>query len=43
MDDGREILALIPQADRRNWAAWTPEGFYAASPGAHGLLRWQVN
>jgi WD40 repeat protein len=43
MDDGREILALMPLADRRNWVAWTPEGFYAASPGAHGLLRWHVN
>ncbi|MDO9713454.1 caspase family protein [Paracraurococcus lichenis] len=43
MDDGREILAFMPLADRRNWVVWTPEGFYAASPGAHGLLRWHVN
>jgi hypothetical protein len=43
VDDGREILALMPLADRRNWVAWTPEGFYAASPGAHGVLRWHVN
>jgi hypothetical protein len=43
MDDGREVLALFPLADRRNWAAWTPEGFYAASSGAHGVLRWHVN
>jgi WD40 repeat protein len=43
MDDGREILAFMPMADRTNWVAWTPEGFYAASPGAHGVLRWHVN
>jgi hypothetical protein len=43
LDDGREILALFPLADRRNWVAWTPEGIYSATPGAHGLLRWHVN
>ena len=26
-----------------NWVAWTPEGVYAASPGARGVLRWHVN
>ena len=26
MDDGRELLALLPLVDRQNWAAWTPEG-----------------
>jgi hypothetical protein len=43
MDDGREILAFMPLVDRTNWVAWTPEGFYAASPGANGVLRWHVN
>jgi len=43
MDDGRELLAFLPLADRKNWVAWTPEGFYAATPGAHGVLRWHVN
>ncbi|MHC4094106.1 MAG: caspase family protein [Planctomycetota bacterium] len=43
MDDGRELLALFPMVDRRNWVAWTPEGFYAATPGAYGVLRWHVN
>ena len=43
MDGGREILAFMPFADRTNWVARTPEGFYAASPGAHGVLRWVVN
>lgn len=43
MDDGRELLALYPMADRKNWVAWTPEGFYAATPGAYGVLKWHVN
>lgn len=43
MDNGSELLALFPLADRRNWVAWTPEGIYAATAGAHGVLRWHVN
>ena len=43
MDNGVELLAFMPLADRQNWVAWTPEGFYDATPGAHGVLRWHVN
>jgi WD40 repeat protein len=43
MDDGRELLALYVLADRQNWVSWTPEGFYGATPGAFGVLQWQVN
>jgi outer membrane protein assembly factor BamB len=43
MDDGKELLSFFPLADRTNWVAWTPDGFYAATPGAHGVLRWHVN
>jgi hypothetical protein len=43
MDDGRELLALMVLADKTNWVAWTPEGFYGATPGAFSVLRWQVN
>ncbi|HTW28383.1 MAG TPA: caspase family protein, partial [Acetobacteraceae bacterium] len=43
MSDGAELLAFMPLPDRTNWVAWTPEGFYAASAGAHGVLRWLVN
>lgn len=43
MDDGHELLALMPLRDGQEWTAWTPEGFYAASPGAHGVLRWHIN
>jgi WD40 repeat protein len=43
MDDGRELLALYVLADKQNWVAWTPEGFYGATPGAFGVLQWHVN
>src|SRR5260370_20399301 len=43
MDDGRDLLALFVLADKQNWVAWTPEGFYGATPGAFGVLQWQVN
>ena len=43
MEDGAELLALFPLADRANWVAWTPEGVYAASTGARSVLRWHVN
>jgi WD40 repeat protein len=43
MSDGAELLAFMPLADRSNWVAWTPEGFYAATAGAQGVLRWHVN
>jgi hypothetical protein len=34
MDDGQERLALLPLPDGQRWIAWTPEGFFAAAPGA---------
>jgi WD40 repeat protein len=43
MQDGSELLALFPLVDRTNWVAWTPEGVYASTPGAYGVLRWLVN
>jgi WD40 repeat protein len=43
MDDGRQLLALFVLADRQNWVAWTPEGFYGATAGAFGVLQWQRN
>jgi hypothetical protein len=43
MSDGRELLAVMPLADRTNWVAWTPDGFYAATPGARSVLGWHVN
>jgi WD40 repeat protein len=43
LNDGVELLAFMPLPNRTDWIAWTPEGFYAATPGAHGILRWHVN
>jgi hypothetical protein len=43
MSDGVELLAFMPLPDKTNWVAWSPEGFYAATPGFHGILRWHVN
>ena len=43
VEDGAELLALFPLPDGENWVAWTPEGVYAATPGARRVLRWHVN
>jgi WD40 repeat protein len=43
MADGVELLAFRPLMDGINWVAWTPEGFYAATAGARGFLRWHTN
>jgi WD40 repeat protein/uncharacterized caspase-like protein len=43
MEDGAELLAFMPMSDQANWVAWTPEGFYAATASAQGVLRWHVN
>jgi WD40 repeat protein len=42
-EDGVELLAFYPHADRKRWVAWTPLGHYAASPGAEDLIQWQIN
>lgn len=41
--DGAEVLALYPHADGRQWVAWTPEGYFAASPGAEDLIGYHLN
>jgi WD40 repeat protein len=41
--DGREELAFFPHADRKRWVAWTPSGYYYASPGGEDLIGWQLN
>jgi len=42
-EDGAELLAFYPHADRKRWVAWTPLGHYAASPGAEDFIQWQIN
>ena len=43
MSDGEELLALFVHAKDRRYIAWTPKGYYAASPGAEDLIGWHVN
>ena len=35
------LLSLFFAED--DWVAWTPEGYYAASPGGERLMGWQLN
>jgi WD40 repeat protein len=41
--DGQELLALFVHAKDRRFIAWTPQGYYAASPGGEDLIGWHVN
>jgi WD40 repeat protein len=41
--DGVELLALFISVPDQRWVAWTPDGYYAASPGGEDLIGWQVN
>jgi WD40 repeat protein len=43
LDDGAELLALFVHAKDQRWVAWTPKGYYMASPGAEKLIGWHVN
>jgi WD40 repeat protein len=43
MRDGQELLALFVNKDNQRWVAWTPSGYYMASPGGEDLLGWHVN
>jgi hypothetical protein len=42
-DDLREVLALFVHRDGKRWVAWTPEGFYDASPGGDALIGYHLN
>jgi len=43
LDNGQELLALFVHKNDRRWVAWTPKGYYVASPGAESLIGWHVN
>jgi hypothetical protein len=43
MSDGHELLALFVNKDDKRWVAWTPSGYYQASPGGEDLFGWHVN
>ena len=40
-DRDEPLLSLFVAGD--DWIAWTPEGYYAASPGGENLMGWQVS
>ena len=41
--DGQELLAMFVNSQTRAWVAWTPTGYYSASPGGEDLIGWQIN
>jgi hypothetical protein len=41
--DGKELLAVFLEAPTKRWVAWTPAGYYMASPGGEDLIGWHVN
>jgi WD40 repeat protein len=43
MSDGQELLALFVNKDDLRWIAWTPSGYYMASPGGEDLIGWHLN
>lgn len=36
------LLSIFSGSDGQ-WVAWTPEGYYASSPGGDQIIGWQVN
>jgi WD40 repeat protein len=42
-DKSKELLSLFIHVPSRRWVAWTPSGYYMASPGAEDLIGWHVN
>ena len=41
--DGEELLAFFVEPQTRKWVAWTPSGYYMASPGGEDLISWHIN
>ncbi len=43
VEDGELVLTLFIRPDTETWVAWTPSGYYDASPGGESLIGWHVN
>jgi len=41
--NGKEKLALFAHSDKKRWVAWTPSGYYVASPAGEELIGWHIN
>jgi len=39
----RELLLTIFRHKNGEWVAWTPQGYYAASPNGDNMVGWQLN
>ncbi len=39
----RELIVSLFYGTDGEWVLWTPQGFYAASPGGDALVGWQIN
>ena len=42
-NDGAEVLAFYPHGDGKAWAAWTPDGRFAAGSGGEAHVGWHLN
>jgi len=42
-ETGELLLNLFAHVDGKRWVAWTPSGYYDASPGGESLIGWHVN
>ncbi len=43
VSDGKELLALFVHSKNKRWVAWTPKGYYMASPGGEDFIGWHIN
>ena len=41
--DGATLLTLFVDVRTKRWVAWTPTGYYMASPGGEDLIGWHIN
>jgi hypothetical protein len=39
----RELLLTVFRHNNGEWVAWTPQGYYAASPNGDNMVGWQLN
>jgi WD40 repeat protein len=39
----RELIVTLYPGKDGEWAMWTPEGYYASSPGGDSVIGWQIN
>ncbi len=41
--DDKQLLALFVNKQTKAWVAWTPSGYYMASPGGEDMIGWQIS